>query len=56
LFQGRLGFTNAIALVEEGANELSNIHGINQLRFDRGRMKETFGDVLATLRREFGVR
>jgi predicted nucleotide-binding protein len=56
LFQGRLGFTNAIALVEEGANELSNIHGINQLRFHRGRIKETFGDVLATLRREFGVR
>lgn len=56
LFQGRLGFTNAIALLEEGANELSNIHGINQLRFHRGRINETFGDVLATLRREFGVR
>jgi hypothetical protein len=56
LFQGRLGFTNAIALLEEGTNELSNIQGINQIRFQKGRIKETFGDVLATLRREFGVR
>ena len=53
LFQGRLGFTRAIVLLEEGVQEFSNILGINQLRFARGRIKETFGDVLATIRREF---
>ncbi len=53
LFQGRLGFTRAIVLLEEGVKEFSNILGINQLRFTKGRIKETFGDVLATIRREF---
>lgn len=53
LFQGRLGFTRAIVLLEEDVQEFSNILGINQLRFAKGRIKETFGDVLATIRREF---
>ncbi|MGI8427150.1 MAG: TIR domain-containing protein [Actinomycetota bacterium] len=53
LFQGRLGFTRAIVLLEKGAEEFSNIHGIDQIRFDKGRIKETFGDVVATIRREF---
>jgi predicted nucleotide-binding protein len=54
LFQGRLGFTRAIALIEEGTEEFSNIHGINQVRFSKGNIREAFGEVLATLRREFG--
>jgi predicted nucleotide-binding protein len=54
LFQGRLGFSRAIVLLEEGAEEFSNIHGIQQIRFAKGNIKETFGEVLATLRREFG--
>ena len=53
LFQGKLGFTRAIALLEEGTEEFSNIHGIHQIRFGKGNIKETFGEVLATLRREF---
>ena len=53
LFQGRLGFTRAMPLLEEGVQEFSNILGINQLRFAKGRIKETFGDVMATIRREF---
>ena len=53
LFQGRLGFTRAIALLEEDVQEFSNILGINQLRFAKGRIKETFGYVLATIQREF---
>lgn len=53
LFQGRLGFTRGIALLEDGVQEFSNILGINQIRFTKGRIKETFGDVLATIRREF---
>ena len=53
LFQGRLGFAGAVVLLEKGAEEFSNIHGIVQIRFDKGRIKETFGDVVATIRREF---
>lgn len=54
LFQGRLGFTKAIVLKEEGTKEFSNISGVNQIRYSRGNIKETFGDVLGVLRREFG--
>jgi len=54
LFQGRLGFTKAIVLKEEGTKEFSNISGVNQIRYSKGNIKETFGDVLGVLRREFG--
>lgn len=53
LFQGRLGFSRAIVLLEEGTQEFSNIHGTHQIRFPKRRIKETYGDVLATLNREF---
>lgn len=53
LFQGHLAFGRAIVLLEEGTEEFSNIHGIHQIRFSRGNIRETFGDVLATIRREF---
>ena len=53
LFQGRLGFARAIILLEDGTQEFSNIHGIHQIRFSKGNIKETFGDVLAVLGREF---
>ena len=53
LFQGRLGFSRSIVLLEEGTQEFSNIHGVHQIRFTKGNIKETFGDVLATLKREF---
>ncbi len=55
LFQGCLGFSRAIVLLEEGVEDFSNIAGIHQLRFSKGKIKETFGDVLATIRREFDV-
>lgn len=54
LFQGKLGFTKAIVLKEDGTEEFSNINGIHQIRYSKGNIKETFGDVLATLAREFG--
>ena len=54
LFQGKLGFTKAIVLLEDGTEEFSNIHGINQIRYGKGNIKKTFGEVLATLKREFG--
>lgn len=53
LFQGRLGFSKALVLKEEGTEEFSNIHGVNQIRYTKGNIKETFGDVLAVLKREF---
>lgn len=53
LFQGKLGFERAIVLLENGVSEFSNIQGITQIRFSKGNIRETFGDVLATLRREF---
>lgn len=56
LFQGRLGFSKAIVLKEDGTEEFSNIHGVHQVRYSKGNIKETFGEVLAVLRREFGER
>jgi predicted nucleotide-binding protein len=53
LFQGRLGFTKAVVLLEEGTEEFSNINGVNQIRFPKGAIRQTFGDVLAVLKREF---
>jgi hypothetical protein len=44
----------ALALLEEGAPQFSNILGINQVRFLKGGIRETFGDMVAVLRREFG--
>lgn len=53
LFQGRLGFARAIMLLEEGVEEFSNVQGVQYIRFSKGNIKETYGDVVATLRREF---
>ena len=52
LFQGRLGFPKAIAIVEVGTEDFSNLQGTEQIRFKHGQIAATFGDVLATLRRE----
>lgn len=52
LFQGRLGFTRAIVLLEEGCQEFSNIHGVGQLRFPRGNISAKFEDIRAVLERE----
>lgn len=52
LFQGRLGFHRAIVLLEEGVEEFSNLAGIQRISFSKGNIKETFGDVLATINRE----
>lgn len=56
LFQGRLGFSKAIVLLENETEEFSNLSGIQQLRFSKGNIKEVFGDVLATLKREFEIK
>jgi hypothetical protein len=54
LFQGNLGFSRAIVLLEDGTEEFSNLAGIQQIRFAKGNIKEAFGDVLAVLKRELG--
>ena len=54
LFQGKLGFPRAIALVEKDVELLSNMDGVQQLRFSKDNIAEVYGDVIATLRREFG--
>lgn len=53
LFQGKLGFDRGVMIVEEGVQLASNFDGIQQIRFRKGRIQETFGDVVATVRREF---
>ena len=53
LFQGRLGFNKAIVLLEEGTEDFSNINGIQQIRYSKENIKETFGEIVATINREF---
>jgi len=52
LFQGRLGFSRAILLLEEGCEEFSNIHGLGQIRFPRGQISATLEEVRQVLERE----
>jgi predicted nucleotide-binding protein len=52
LFQGRLGFTRAIVLLEDGCDEFSNIHGLGQIRFPDGKISAAFEEVRRVLERE----
>jgi predicted nucleotide-binding protein len=52
LFQGRLGWKRAIVLLEEGCDEFSNIHGLGQIRFPKGRVAATCEEIRAVLERE----
>lgn len=52
LFQGRLGFTKAIVLVEDGCKEFTNIQGLGQIRFPPGNIKACFEEVRRVLERE----
>jgi hypothetical protein len=49
LFQGRLGFARAIILLEDGCAEFSNIHGIGQIRFPKGRIQASFEEIRGVL-------
>jgi predicted nucleotide-binding protein len=51
LFQGRLGFDKAIILLENGCEEFSNVHGLGQIRFDKGKIQSTFEEVRRVLER-----
>lgn len=52
LFQGKLGFSRAIVLLEEGCEEFSNIQGLGQIRFPSGRISAVFEDIRLVLERE----
>lgn len=52
LFQGRLGFTRAIVLLEEGCEEFSNIQGLGQIHFPKNNIKACFEDIRQVLERE----
>lgn len=52
LFQGRLGFTRALVLIEEGCEEFSNIEGLGQIRFSRGNISTAFEEIRRVLERE----
>lgn len=52
LFQGRLGFSKAIVVLEEGCEEFSNIQGLGQIRFPAGNIKACFEEIRQVLERE----
>jgi predicted nucleotide-binding protein len=52
LFQGKLGMRRAIVLLEEGCPEFSNIVGLSQIRFPKGRISACFEEVRQVLARE----
>lgn len=52
LFQGRLGFTKAIVLLEEGCKPFSNIEGLGQIRFPKGDISAKFEEIRRVLERE----
>lgn len=52
LFQGRLGFTKAIVVLEEGCEPFSNIEGLGQIRFPKGNIKACFEEIRAVAERE----
>lgn len=52
LFQGRLGWLRSIVLLEDDCAEFSNIRGLTQIRFPKGRIRDCFEDIRETLLRE----
>lgn len=52
LFQGRLGFTKAIVLLEDGCEEFSNISGLGHIHFPKGDIRSAFDEIRKVLQRE----
>ena len=52
LFQGRLGFSRAVVMLEDGCEQFSNIEGLGQIRFPRGNISAAFEEVRRVLERE----
>jgi predicted nucleotide-binding protein len=55
LFQGRLGFTRAIVMLEDGCEEFSNVSGLGQIRLPRGNISASFEEVRRVLEREGSI-
>jgi predicted nucleotide-binding protein len=53
LFHGRLGFDRAIIVREEGTEDFSNIHGLQEIRFPPGQIRAAFGDIIEVVRQHF---
>ncbi len=52
LFQGRLGFRRVAVMLEEGVEEFSNIAGLQQIRFKKGRIEGALPELRRMLKRE----
>ena len=52
LFQGKLGFRQAILLKEDGCEDFSNVHGLGEIRFPKGDVGAKFEEVRRVLERE----
>ena len=52
LFQGSKGWKKAIIVLEEGCKEFSNINGLGQIRFPKGRINNCFEEIRQVLQRE----
>ena len=52
LFQGRLGFSRAVMVKEDGANSFSNVAGLTYIPFRRGELRSALSEVTRTLMRE----
>lgn len=52
LFQGRLGFTRAVVLLEDGCEQFSNIEGLGQIRFPKEDIGAAFEEIRRVLERE----
>jgi len=51
-FQGRLGFTKAFVVLEEGYLEFNNIEGLGQIRFPKGDIEPALEEIRRILERE----
>jgi len=52
LFQGRLGFKKAVLLVQEGAEEFSNVAGLQYIPFSGDLVEQAFYELQRVLKRE----
>jgi predicted nucleotide-binding protein len=53
LFQGRLGFKRALVVREDGCEDFSNLHGLQEIRYQKGQLPGSFHEVLSVIKREF---
>ena len=52
LFQGRLGFSKAVLLVQDGVEAFTNIAGLQYIPFSDDRVEQTFYELQRVLKRE----